>query len=78
MSNNLKYISCIMYGAVIGNFIINTIDLMREPQRRRALNNPFWGRQIHISACDRKKYDEMVMSLASASFHNELSNGRKS
>jgi hypothetical protein len=59
-----------MYGAVIGNFLINTIDLMREPQRRRALNNPFWGRQIHISAIDRKKYDEMVDAIKT--FHNEL------
>ena len=76
MSNNLKYISCIMYGAVIGNFLINTIGLMHEPQRRRALNNPFLGRQIHISACDRKKYDEMVDAITS--FHNELSKGRNS
>lgn len=76
MSNNLKYISCIMYGAVIGNFLINTIDLMREPQRRRALNNPFWGRQIHFSGYDRKTYDELVDAIKLA--HNELSNGRHS
>ena len=75
MRNNLKYLSCIMYGAVIGNFLINTIDLMREPQRRRALNNPFWGRQIHISAIDRNSYDEMLDAIKS--FHNERSNGRK-
>lgn len=73
MSNNLKYISCIMYGAVIGNFIINTIDLMRQPQRRRALNNPFLVRN---SAYDRKKYDEIVDAIKS--FHHELSNGKNS
>lgn len=72
MGNKLKYLSCIMYGAVIGNFLINTIDLMREPQRRRALNNPFRG---HVSAIYRKTYDEMVDAIKT--FHNERSNGRK-
>ncbi len=58
MRNKLKYLSCIMYGAVIGNFLLNAIERMLTPSPRPIPAPPksmFIARVIPEQLCKRIK-----------------------